>query len=108
MKPKLLPLVTLLAAGPAGRKGCGRKSSSGLSSAATRRRCATTRWCAPRPGHQDRVAEAHLVEALKAAPHTERLIADLAETVRGLDAGERERLYDVAFVQCFVSSGEHL
>ena len=61
MKPKLLPLVALLAA-----------------------------------------------EALKAAPHTERLIGDLAETVRGLDAGERERLYDVAFVQCFVSGGEHL
>ena len=66
MKPKLLPLVALLA------------------------------------------AETRLVEALKAAPHTERLIGDLAETVCGLDAGERERLYDVAFVQCFVSGGEHL
>ena len=49
-----------------------------------------------------------MVEALKAAPHTERLIAGLAVTVRDLEPEERERLYDLAFVNCFVSGGESL
>ena len=66
MKPKLLPLVALLAAGPAGAEGL----------------------------------RAEIVERV-----VERCYA---ATVCGLDAGERERLYDVAFVQCFVSGGEHL
>lgn len=60
------------------------------------------------PGTRNPAGEARLVEALKSAPHTERLIANLAETVRGLDTDERERLYDVAFVECFVSGGESL
>ena len=107
MKPKLLPLVALLAAGPAGAEGL---RAEIVERVVERCYAATVRYHAlvRRPGHHDRAAEARLVEALKAAPHTERLIGDLAETVRGLDAGERERLYDVAFVQCFVSGGEHL
>ena len=60
------------------------------------------------PGERNRAGETHLVEALKAAPHTERLIAGLAVTVRDLEPEERERLYDLAFVNCFVSGGESL
>lgn len=60
------------------------------------------------PDERNRAGEARLVEALKAAPHTEPLIAGLAETVRDLEPEERERLYDIAFVNCFVSGGESL
>ena len=66
MKPKLLPLVALLAAGPAGAEGL----------------------------------RAEIVERV-----VDRCYAT---TVRGLDAGERERLCGMAFVRCFVSAGEHL
>jgi len=108
MEPKLLALVALRADGPSGAEGLrAGNSSSGSSTAATRRRCAITRW-RDGPEHQDRAAGAHLVDALKAAPYTERLIADFTETVRGLRASGRERLCDVAFVLCFVSAGEHL
>ena len=60
------------------------------------------------PDERNRAGEARLVEALKAAPHTERLIAGLAETVRNLEPEEPERLYDIAFVNCFVSGCESL
>ena len=40
---------------------------------------------------------------LKTAPHTEHLITALAETVKGHDAETRARLYDIAFVECFLS-----
>lgn len=48
-------------------------------------------------------SEAEMIRTLKAAPHTERLITDLAETVRGHDAETRARLYDIAYVECFLS-----
>lgn len=66
---------------------------------------ATVRWRileARRKGYVD-FSEAVMIRTLKAAPHTERLITALAETVRGHDAQTRARLYDIAFVECFLS-----
>ena len=69
---------------------------------------ATVRWRlleARRKGNAG-ISEADMIRTirtLKAAPHTERLITALAETVRGHDAQTRARLYDIAFVECFLS-----
>ena len=66
---------------------------------------ATVRWRlleARRKGNVD-LSEAEMIRTLKAAPHTERLITALAETVQGHDAQTRARLYDIAFVECFLS-----
>lgn len=60
------------------------------------------------PERRNAAAEAEMVRRLKAAPHTERLIAALTETVRGKDHEQRKTLYDIAFVNCFVSGGEDL
>ena len=54
------------------------------------------------------VGEDELVRILKAAPHTERLAAELAETVRNKDRAQRMNLYDIAFVNCFLSGSEDL
>ena len=65
---------------------------------------ATVRWRlmeARRKGYVD-FSEAEMIRTLKAAPHTERLITALAETVKGHDAQTRARLYDIAFVECFL------
>ena len=66
---------------------------------------ATVRWRlleARRQGNAG-FSEAEMIRTLKAAPHTERLITGLAETVRGHDPETRARLYDIAFVECFLS-----
>ena len=60
------------------------------------------------PEHRNVAGEAELVQRLKAAPHTERLLAALTETVRGKDREQRKTLYDIAFVNCFVSGAEDL
>ena len=49
------------------------------------------------------ISEAAMLEELKRAEHTERLIGSLAELVAGRDPEERSRLYDIAYVQCFLS-----
>ena len=59
-------------------------------------------WEARRKGNAG-FSEAEMIRSLKAAPHTEHLITALAETVRGHDAQTRARLYDIAFVECFLS-----
>ena len=51
-------------------------------------------------------ASVAMVKALKAEEHTERFITSLAEVVREKDWEERKRLYDIAYVNCFVSGGE--
>ena len=66
---------------------------------------ATVRWRvmeARRKGNVD-LSEAEMIHTLKTAPHTEHLITALAETVKGHDAETRARLYDIAFVECFLS-----
>ena len=57
---------------------------------------------ARRTQHID-ISEAAMLEELKRAEHTERLIGSLAELVEGRDREERSRLYDIAYVQCFLS-----
>ena len=49
------------------------------------------------------ISEAAMLEELKRADHTERLIGSLAALVDGRDREERFRLYDIAYVQCFLS-----
>lgn len=60
------------------------------------------------PERRNAAAETEMVRILKAAPHTERLLAALTETVRGKDSEQRKALYDIAVVNCFVSGGEDL
>lgn len=65
---------------------------------------ATVRWRvmeARRKGSVD-LSETEMIHSLKTAPHTEHLITALAETVKGHDAETRARLYDIAFVECFL------
>ena len=57
---------------------------------------------ARRTQHID-ISEAAMLEELKRAEHTERLIGSLAELVEGRGREERSRLYDIAYVQCFLS-----
>ena len=106
MRPTLL-LAALLAAASAGADGL---RAEILERVVDRCYTATVRYHAlvRQPDGRNPAGEARLVEALESAPHTERLIASLAETVRGLDVDERARLYDIAFVNCFVSGGESL
>ena len=58
------------------------------------------------PGRRNVTAETGMFQILKAAPHTERLLAALTETVRGKDREQRKILYDIAFVNCFVRGSE--
>ena len=44
-----------------------------------------------------------MLEELRRAEHTERLIASLAELVEGKDREQRSALYDIAYVECFLS-----
>ena len=60
------------------------------------------------PDRLNVAAETAMLRTLKAAPHTEHLLAALTETVRGKDREQRKILYDIAFVNCFVSGGEDL
>ena len=60
------------------------------------------------PDSPNVTGEVELVQLLKAAPHTERLVAALTETVRGKDRAQRTNLYDIAFVNCFVSGSEDI
>lgn len=47
-----------------------------------------------------------MVKTLKAGPHTQRLVDALTEIVRGKERVDRKRLYDIAYVNCFVGGGE--
>lgn len=49
------------------------------------------------------IAEAAMLEDLRRAEHTERLIASLAKLVEGKDREQRSALYDIAYVECFLS-----
>ena len=40
---------------------------------------------------------------LRESEHTRRFIENLMETVSGLDAEARQRLYDIAYVECFLA-----
>ena len=60
------------------------------------------------PGSPNVAGEDELVRILKDAPHTERLVAALAKTVQGKDRAQRTSLYDIAFVNCFVSGSEEI
>lgn len=60
------------------------------------------------PKRRNATAESEMVRILKDAPHTQHLLAALTETVRGKDSEQRRALYDIAFVNCFVSGGEDL
>lgn len=60
------------------------------------------------PDSPNATGEDELVQILKAAPHTERLVAALTETVGGKDRAQRMNLYDIAFVNCFLGGSEDL
>ena len=40
---------------------------------------------------------------LRESEHTRQFIENLMETVSGLDAEARQRLYDIAYVECFLA-----
>ena len=61
-------------------------------------------WQARRDGHRIPLTAASIVAELKQADHTEPFIAKLVETVKDEDRETRMRLYDIAFVECFLSS----
>ena len=56
-----------------------------------------------RKTHRIDIPEATILRSLKEEEHTERLIASLAEMVTGKDRSDRMRLYDIAYVECFLS-----
>ena len=61
-------------------------------------------WLARRNGHETTLTVDEIVDDLKRSAHTNTFISNLVETVRGHDATTRMRLYDIAYVECFLAS----
>ena len=109
MKERTLACIVLLLAGTAGASAQDYRAEI-MEQVIERCYRTTVRYHAMvrAPEHRNDAAETELVQILKAAPHTERLLAVLTETVRGKDRAQRKSLYDIAFVNCFVGGGEDL
>ena len=109
MVPKTLACVALLLAGTAGASAQDYRAEI-VEQVIDRCYRTTVRYHAMvrAPDRRNVAAETAMVQRLKAAPHTERLLAALTETVRGKRREQRKILYDIAFVNCFVSGGEVL
>lgn len=56
-----------------------------------------------RQTHRIDIPEATMLQTLKNEDHTERLIASPSELVEGKSWKDRSRLYNVAYVECFLS-----
>ena len=61
-------------------------------------------WKARSDGYQVPLTASAIVAELKRAEHTQPFIEKLVETVRGQQPESRMQLYDIAFVECFLSS----
>ena len=61
-------------------------------------------WFARRKGYEVPLTAAEIVADLKRSAHTDTFVSNLVETVRGHDATTRMRLYDIAYVECFLAS----
>ena len=109
MVPRILVCSALLLAGAAGASAQDYRAEI-MEQVVDRCYRTTVRYHAMvrAPEHRNDAAETELVRILKAAPHTERLIAALTETAQGKGREQRQTLYDIAFVNCFVSGGEDL
>ena len=109
MKERVLACVALLVAGTAGASAQDYRTEI-MEQVVDRCYRTTVRYHAMvrAPERRNVAAEAEMVQILEAAPHTERLIAALTETVQGKDRDQRQILYDIAFVNCFISGGEDL
>jgi len=64
-------------------------------------------WRAGRDGHDVPLSVGAIVAELKRAEHTEPFIEKMMETVGDQDRVNRLRLYDIAFVECFLGSAEY-
>lgn len=64
-------------------------------------------WRAGRDGHDVPLSVGAIVAELKRAGHTEPFIEKMMETVGDRDRLNRSRLYDIAFVECFLGSVEY-
>ena len=109
MIPRTLACVALLIAGTAGASAQDYRAEI-MEHVVDRCYRATVHFHAMirAPDSPNLAGEDELVRMLKAAPHTERLVAALTETVRGKDHEQRTNLYDIAFVNCFVSGSEDI
>ena len=61
-------------------------------------------WKARSDGYRVPLTASSVIAELKGAEHTQLFIEKLVETVQGQDRESRMRLYDIAFVECFLSS----
>ena len=61
-------------------------------------------WKARSGGYQVPLTASAIVAELKRAEHTQPFIEKIVETVKGQERESRMRLYDIAFVECFLSS----
>ena len=109
MASKTLACVALLLAGTAGASEQAYRAEI-MEHVIDRCYRATVRYHAMvrAPERRNVAAESEMVQRLKAASHTEHLITTLTETVQGTDREQRKILYDIAFVNCFVSGGEDI
>ena len=109
MIPRTLACVALLIAGTAGASAQDYRAEI-MEHVVDRCYRATVHFHAMvrTPDSPNATGEDELVRILKAAPHTERLVAALTETVGGKDRAQRMNLYDIAFVNCFLGGSEDL
>lgn len=109
MIPRTLACVALLIAGTAGVSAQDYRAEI-MEQVVDRCYRATVRYHAMvrDPGRRNVADEDAMVRILKAAPHTERLVTALTETIRGKGPEQRSNLYDIAFVNCFVSGSDDL
>ena len=104
MKTPILILAALLIAGPAGAQDLRAEISDEVIDRCYKAAAHFRLWQARRGGHRVPLTAASIVAELKRAEHTEPFIEKLVETVEDEDRETRKRLYDIAFVECFLSS----
>ena len=104
MKIPTLILAALLISGPAGAQDLRAEISDEVIDRCYEAAAHFRLWQARRGGHLVPLTAASVVAELKRAEHTEPFIEKLVETVEGKDRETRKRLYDIAFVECFLSS----
>ena len=104
MKIPILFLAALMVAAPAGAQDLPAEVAKHVID-----RCYTATahfrlWKARRDGYRVPLTASTIIAELKSAEHTQPFIEKLVETVQGQERESRMRLYDIAFVECFLSS----